>query len=963
MIDTSENHSKRRLIITVHGIRTFGGWQERLEKMVKEESKPNSVQFLNYKYGYFSVFAFIIPLLRWLVVRNFREELIAWCNKEEWDRIDLVGHSFGTHVLAWALHGLPVTKRPSIHTILLSGSVLRGSFPWRDLVGRNVKRVVNDCGSKDTILVINQLFILFTGMAGRAGFSGATHNKFRNRFFVFGHSGYFVDQNNKPDNSWMKAYWIPALIGNEGIAPHDDRSPPSLIDGLVHTIANNAEPIKLAIYLLPMIAIGGWIWQLYQGEIKANKEANYRLALLSIGTASTQRLAGRTDEALLLLLNAAKSFDTTNVPDRLLIELQKAIEIANRQTKFTFSRDAIFFKGDNDGIVFDPSKKSIFKIKDYKNQETLIKYDKKIIESKINKKTITFIEEDLTVRTFKISNGKELYKFTPTKNQKKLLDPLKDRTIFSDGVVIFNNTRSHQGDENQQLKNIVIDAKSGNFIRTTIPAENFLQLIDDGNEKRVFFSPDPNLFYLIDREANKLVTASLDNSNWANFYLCENQHHEIPTSLKTHFSEIRPWITFPIDGNFCIKRTEQSLLFQSFQFTSAGGNHNYYFVGPDFPERQHLVEILANLPSGTNSDKPIYGVHLDSVDFVENHKTNTTRFLVNHNKTIFIFRPGKLLLQIKTTNPAETSGFINAKKIYHVEKSRGKTSLIITEIDQKKPFHAMFKKDKSSENGNLNFGNCTTYKKSNTIIKENKISITLQTGNSHPDRIIIRKNNQEIANIEIESEFISCIQFNKIKNRLLTVLDDKIEIYDIEKLISKSMKSEALIGRITHRTLGSTAFFYGNTNEIITSHTDNRVLLWSEDKSTDSKNYSSVELANFDFPINYAEPNSDGSALLLLKNLPAADEEALLYSLSADTEWTSLTTGYKWVQVAFDLNDNVIFSSPDGLLAHQIQHFMIPSLEVYKSTATKLISRECQPPIKDDYLSSPCWPDLKTALK
>src|SRR5882762_4353579 len=47
------------LIVTIHGIRTFGHWQERLEALVSTDSNSD-VEFANYKYGYFSIIAFII---------------------------------------------------------------------------------------------------------------------------------------------------------------------------------------------------------------------------------------------------------------------------------------------------------------------------------------------------------------------------------------------------------------------------------------------------------------------------------------------------------------------------------------------------------------------------------------------------------------------------------------------------------------------------------------------------------------------------------------------------------------------------------------------------------------------------------------------------------------------------------------------------------------------------------------
>jgi len=166
--------SGEHLIVTVHGIRTFGQWQERLEKMTITKVNQENIEFVNYKFGYFSLVAFIIPLFRWLVVRRFRRELLKLCSTRPRLRVDLIGHSFGTHIIAWAVAGLPKESKIFIHTIILSGSVLRAGFHWRDLLGTRVARVINDCGTKDAVLLLSQFFVLFTGMAGRTGFSGAT---------------------------------------------------------------------------------------------------------------------------------------------------------------------------------------------------------------------------------------------------------------------------------------------------------------------------------------------------------------------------------------------------------------------------------------------------------------------------------------------------------------------------------------------------------------------------------------------------------------------------------------------------------------------------------------------------------------------------------------------------------------------------------------------------------------------
>src|SRR5688572_14965409 len=122
----------RHLVITLHGIRTFGGWQDRL-RLLLENAEPG-IHVLCYRYNYFSALAFLLPPARWLEVRHFRKYITKVCDDGSWTRIDIVAHSFGTHVAAWALYGLETHRRPRIHTMILSGSVLKSTFPWFELV-------------------------------------------------------------------------------------------------------------------------------------------------------------------------------------------------------------------------------------------------------------------------------------------------------------------------------------------------------------------------------------------------------------------------------------------------------------------------------------------------------------------------------------------------------------------------------------------------------------------------------------------------------------------------------------------------------------------------------------------------------------------------------------------------------------------------------------------------------------
>lgn len=252
--ENSKPHVVRHLVITVHGIRTFGQWQERLERMLRED--PN-VDVLNYKYGYFSVLAFLIPFLRWIVTRRFRNELLVTAHQHPGARIDLVGHSFGTHLIGWGLYRIPTANRPKIDTIILAGSVLRPGFVWsRFLSGQTVRRVVNECGTNDFVLMLNQVCVLFTGVAGILGFKGMIGDNLRNNWYRFGHSGCFI-KDGAADDGFMRERWIPLLVSDHSI-PQIDNRPVGSLYGLWAFTLQNLELIKLASYAA--MVYGGLLW-------------------------------------------------------------------------------------------------------------------------------------------------------------------------------------------------------------------------------------------------------------------------------------------------------------------------------------------------------------------------------------------------------------------------------------------------------------------------------------------------------------------------------------------------------------------------------------------------------------------------------------------------------------------------------------------------------------------------------
>lgn len=267
----NEESGKRHVIVLVHGIRTFGSWQERLLRMLREED-PN-VEVYIYKYGYFSALAFLLPFFRIFPIRGFRKYLLS--SKDDWENanVDIVAHSFGTFIVGQALRGMHDGDSPRFRLVLLCGSVLKQLFPWHSIVGqkKQVARIINDCGQTDIWPVFAQLFVLGMGIAGRRGFAGVLGPDAGviNRFYPVGHSGFF-------EEFFMETNWLPVLTSDE-LELTEEIVPPH--PGWSVSLEYYLEPVKLIILVSPIILVLS-VWSAQQKQIAKEQ------ALVSISHAN-----------------------------------------------------------------------------------------------------------------------------------------------------------------------------------------------------------------------------------------------------------------------------------------------------------------------------------------------------------------------------------------------------------------------------------------------------------------------------------------------------------------------------------------------------------------------------------------------------------------------------------------------------------------------------------------------------
>jgi YD repeat-containing protein len=242
------------IVLTVHGIRTYGSWTHRLAALLRMSGSKKAV--IPYAYGYFSAIAFLIPFLRWIEVRRFRKHFLELAAQNPGAKFCIVAHSFGTFIVMRAIQGIPVQDCPAIQRVILCGSVLSPTLDLSAILTNRVETLVNDCCVDDAVLLVSQFFVIGTGMAGRVGFYGFQGKNLVNRFHRGGHSGYF-------DDAFMQKWWLP-IIADPSTEPvrSDLEGAPSVLEGVKRTIISNMNPVKIAAYL---ILIG---WPVVQG-IKA----------------------------------------------------------------------------------------------------------------------------------------------------------------------------------------------------------------------------------------------------------------------------------------------------------------------------------------------------------------------------------------------------------------------------------------------------------------------------------------------------------------------------------------------------------------------------------------------------------------------------------------------------------------------------------------------------------------------
>ena len=194
------------LVISLHGIRTWGRWQETFKNIARE----NNIQYEPKRYGFFRADELLRAKRRQEKIAQFSQFIQDIKRSYPGQEINFIAHSMGTYMLCRALEQDHSIK---LNRVILCGTFLPRKFDWSKILERNqVQAVLHQMASRDIWVRVATFFLRDGGPSGTLGFyrgdSAVKEALIEQTYHAFGHSDFFTIAN-------MTENWAPFLKGEK----------------------------------------------------------------------------------------------------------------------------------------------------------------------------------------------------------------------------------------------------------------------------------------------------------------------------------------------------------------------------------------------------------------------------------------------------------------------------------------------------------------------------------------------------------------------------------------------------------------------------------------------------------------------------------------------------------------------------------------------------------------------------
>lgn len=190
--------SMRRVVISLHGIRTRGRWQKEIAPILSETGfTPWPLD-----YGYFPAIALLSGGAVSRRVEWFLAEYTRIVENDGDDFPSVIAHSLGTLIVAKAMEKYDYLR---FDRVIFCGSIVRRDFNWREVIRRGqLKRLRNEHGSLDIWARVARHLVPDAGDSGIYGFVSPPPEIENHEFRFHRHSDYFRRLH-------YEEHWIPFL--------------------------------------------------------------------------------------------------------------------------------------------------------------------------------------------------------------------------------------------------------------------------------------------------------------------------------------------------------------------------------------------------------------------------------------------------------------------------------------------------------------------------------------------------------------------------------------------------------------------------------------------------------------------------------------------------------------------------------------------------------------------------------
>ena len=227
----------RRLVISLHGIRTRAAWQK---QELHRELDHAGFRHEPLDYGFFSSLRLLNPWSRRRQVDWFRDQYSRLVEPHD-DPPSIIAHSMGTYIVARAMFLYPQIRFDSL---ILCGSIIPTDFQWTELSQRGqVRKVLNECASGDFWARIVPWFVKDAGPSGAQGFEDKADGRVQEHHHAdWRHSDFFHELS-------YRDVWIPFLLDKPFATP-------TRTNGTLRTNIRFRATIGVLTLLL---ALAGWL--------------------------------------------------------------------------------------------------------------------------------------------------------------------------------------------------------------------------------------------------------------------------------------------------------------------------------------------------------------------------------------------------------------------------------------------------------------------------------------------------------------------------------------------------------------------------------------------------------------------------------------------------------------------------------------------------------------------------------